>query len=208
MLPTAFAQQQHAHDRHGNDAAVGEAPKEQASSNKGPGVIEIGPARVEISDVAVLDQDGREVRFYSDLIKNKVVVLNFFFTSCKFVCVPQGQSLAKLRARLGERFGKEVFFVSVSRDPETDTPRRLKRWGASFGAGNGWTLVTGEKRVMTKLIADFTGDSLGAQMHSAILFIGNDTTGVWMETEGLAPADEIMQVINRVSTSTSATQRR
>lgn len=199
MLPTASTQQQHAHDRPGNDAALREAQKRQASSKKEPGVIEIGPARVEIPDVEVLDQKGRKVRFYSDLIKNKVVVLNFFFTSCTFVCIPQGQSLAKLKAGLAERFGKEVFFVSVSRDPETDTPQRLKRWGTGFGAGNGWTLVTGEKSVMTKLIADFTGDSLGTQMHSSILFIGNDRTGVWMETEGLAPADDIMRVVNRVA---------
>lgn len=187
---TVFPQQMQTHDR-----------------KRGPGVIEIGPARVEIHDVEVLDQDGRKVRFYSDLIKDKVVVLNFFFTSCTFVCLPQGRSLAKLKAGLAERFGREVFFVSVTRDPETDTPRQLKRWGAGVGAANGWTLVTGQKGVMTKLIADFTGDSLGTHMHSSVLFIGNDRTGVWMEAEGLAPADEILSVINRVAGSVDVIQR-
>jgi cytochrome oxidase Cu insertion factor (SCO1/SenC/PrrC family) len=207
MSPTAFAQHRQTHDQHSADAARREARERLASSRKGPGVIEIGPARVEIPDVEVLDQDGKKVRFYSDLIKDKVVVLNFFFTSCTFVCLPQGRSLAKLKASLAKRFAKEVFFVSVSRDPETDTPRKLKRWGSEFGAGDGWTLVTGEKDVMTRLVADFTGEGLGTQMHSAIIFIGNDRTGAWMEAEGLAPAAELVKAIDSVAGPASATQR-
>jgi protein SCO1/2 len=155
--------------------------------------------RIEIPDVEVLDQDGRKVRFYSDLIKDKVVVISFFFTSCTFVCPPQARALAKLKSSLTERFGKEVFFISVSKDPEIDTPARLKTWGGQFGAGGGWTLVTGEQGVMKRLVWDFTGEGLGQQMHSPILLIGNDRTGVWTEAEGLSAPEEVVKEIDKVA---------
>lgn len=147
----------------------------------------------------VSDQRGREVRFYSDLIKGRVVVISFFFTSCTLVCPIQGRALAKLQSRLAERLGKEVFFVSVSKDPQADTPARLERWGADFGVAPGWTLVTGAEGVMKKLVWDFTGEPLGPQLHTPFLLIGNDRTGVWVEAEGLAPAEEIVGLIDAVS---------
>jgi protein SCO1/2 len=200
--PQALAQHQH-HEQHSAEESATRAVPQPGKPAKGqPGVIEIGSVRIEIPDVEVLDQDGKKVRFYSDLIKDKVVVMTFFFTSCTLVCPPQGRALAKLKSSLAERFGKEVFFISVSRDPETDTPERLKSWGGEFGAGGGWTLVTGEKGVMTRLVWDFTGEGLGQQMHSPILLIGNDRSGVWTETEGLSAPEEIVKVIDSLYQTT------
>jgi hypothetical protein len=167
-------------------------------------VISIGRARLEIPDVEVLNQEGRRVRFYSDLIKGKVVVISFFFTSCTFTCPMQGRGLARLQERLAKRVGSDVFFVSVSRDPETDTPERVKQWAADYGVGPGWTLVTGEKGVMTKLVRDFTGDSPGREMHAPILLIGNDRTGVWTEAAGLSSLDALVKVIDRVAKPVAA----
>lgn len=200
LSPQALAQHGHVHDQHAagpHPPRAGEAPR--ASSSKRPGVIEVGAARLEIPDVEVLDQSGRRVRFYSDLIKGRVVVINFFFTSCTLVCPIQGRALARLRTQLAERLGEEVFFISVSRDPETDTPERLRLWGKDFDVGRGWTLVTGEEGVMTKLVQDFTGASLGGQMHAPILLIGNDRTGIWTQAEGLSPARDLINVIDKVS---------
>ena len=124
--------------------------------------------------------------------------MTFFFTSCTLVCPPQGRALAKLKSSLAERFGKEVFFISVSKDPEVDTPGRLRTWAGQFGAGGGWTLVTGETGVMKRLVWDFTGEGLGQQMHSPILLIGNDRTGVWTEAEGLSAPEVVVKEIDKV----------
>jgi cytochrome oxidase Cu insertion factor (SCO1/SenC/PrrC family) len=195
----ALAQHQH-HERHdAGETTTRGAPRPGALTKGRPGVVEVGSVRIEIPDTEVLDQDGRRVRFYSDLIKGKVVVMTFFFTSCTLVCPPQGRALAKLKSSLAERFGREVFFISVSKDPETDTPARLKSWGEQFGAGGGWTLVTGEQGVMKRLVWDFTGEGLGQQMHSPILLIGNDRTGVWTEAEGLAAPEEVIREIDKVA---------
>jgi protein SCO1/2 len=195
----ALAQHQHHEQHDAGEQTTRGAPHPEALTKGRPGVVEVGSVKIEIPDVEVLDQDGRKVRFYSDLIKDKVVVMTFFFTSCTLVCPPQGRALAKLKASLAGRFGREVFFISVSKDPEVDTPARLRSWGAQFGAGGGWTLVTGEAGVMKRLVWDFTGEGLGQQMHSPILLIGNDRTGVWTEAEGLAAPEEVIKEIDKVA---------
>jgi protein SCO1/2 len=164
-----------------------------------PGVIEMGSVRLEIPDPWVFDQDGRRVRFYSDLIKDRVVVVSFFFTKCTVVCPPQTGALVKLQARLAARLGREVFLVSVTRDPATDTPQHLKRWGEGAGVLPGWTLVTGDEGVMSRLVADFTGANLGQEMHNSILLIGNDRTGTWTTAEALSGTERLLGVIDRVS---------
>ena len=97
-------------------APPGKAQVQQSSVDE---VIEVDirGVKVKIPDVVVTDQDGRKVRFYSDLIKDKVVVLSFFYTSCTFVCTRQGKVFSELQSLLGERLGKSVFLISVTRDP-------------------------------------------------------------------------------------------
>lgn len=95
--------------------------------------IQVGTETKFLPDLALIDQDGRSVHFYSDLIKDKIVLISFFYTSCAYTCLMQGKVLSELQAELGERLGKEVFLISVTMDPETDTPGPLKIWGAQQG---------------------------------------------------------------------------
>lgn len=202
---TALSQHQHTHEHHAAPPPEARAVyKTEAPAKGGPGVVAVGPARFKIPDVKVSDQRGREARFYSDLIRGRVVVISFFFTSCTLVCPMQGRALAKLQAQLGARLGKDVFLISVSKDPQTDTTARLKRWGADFGVAQGWTLVTGAEGVMKKLIWDFIGEPLGPQLHTPFLLIGNDRTGVWVEAEGLSPAEELVNIIDGISDPAAA----
>jgi cytochrome oxidase Cu insertion factor (SCO1/SenC/PrrC family) len=152
-------------------------------------------AKMEIPDVAVLDQDGNKLHFYTDLIKDKTVAINFIFTNCTTICPPLAATFQRLQKEMGEKIGKDVHLISISVDPVTDTPERLKAWGAKFKAGPGWTFVTGEKQEMDKLL-----NALGAAVskredHSPALIIGNDRKGVWTRTYGLAKINQIMGVI-------------
>src|SRR5215510_1800366 len=106
--------------------------------------ISLRGAKITIPDVVLRDQEGRKVRFYSDLIKDKVVVLSFFYTSCNYSCTMQGQTFSKLQSLLGDRLGKSVFLISVSTDPAKDTPQLLKAWGKRYDVQSGWTLATGK----------------------------------------------------------------
>lgn len=173
-----------------------------------PGVITIGKAKYKIPDIAVVNQDGRKLRLYSDLIKNRVVVVSFFFTTCTLICPAQGQALAKLDEQLEGRLGEEVFFISISRDPQTDTVKNLKRWAKKFGVGPGWTLVTGEEEVMRKLLQDLASEGPAAESHPPVLFIGNDKTGAWTTASSLAPAERIVKLIDQIASPPNVTRSR
>src|SRR4051812_39462135 len=152
-----------------------------------------------LPDLALLDQNGRRVRFYSDLIKDKIVLISFFYTSCTYTCLMQGKVFSELQAELGERLGKDVFLISVSMDPETDTPERLKSWAARHGLRKGWTLVTGSKDEMAKLVGHLTGNPLGRiEMHSSFIYIGNDKKNNWAAIYGLAAPEKLVKKIEEM----------
>lgn len=145
-----------------------------------------------IPDVEVLDQDGRRLHFYTDLIRGKAVVINFVYTSCTALCPMLGSHFAKLQAALK---GRDVFLISVSTDPETDTPERLKAWGERFGAQPGWTLVTGEKEPMDELLRGLTGGPPRQGDHAPAVWIGNDETGAWIREFGLADPGRYIEIL-------------
>ena len=154
--------------------------------------------KMVIPDVPVLDQHGNKLHFYSDLIKDKTVAINFIFTNCTTICPPLAATFARLQKEMGDKVGKDVHLISISVDPVTDTPERLKAWGAKFKAGPGWTFVTGEKQEMDKLL-----NALGAAVskredHTPAMIIGNDAKGVWTRTYGLAKISQIRGVIDDV----------
>lgn len=163
------------------------------------GRVELPLKSFEIPDSWLVDQNGRKVKFYSDLVKGKVVVISFFFTNCNDVCPMMGRSIAKLKTRLGDRLGRDVFFISVSKDPVNDTPESMSKWGKEYGVSTGWTLVTGDQPVIKKILWDFGGEVVGQSNHESIVLIGNDRTGVWTSTDGLLFPDEIIKVINEVT---------
>ena len=156
------------------------------------------PARsgsMTIPDVEVLDQDGNALHFYRDLIKDKTVAINFIFTNCTTICPPLAATFARVQKEMGDKVGKDVHFISISVDPLTDTPERLKAWGAKFKAAEGWTFVTGDKQEMDKLL-----NALGAAVskredHTPAMIIGNDAKGVWTRTYGLAKTGQIVGLI-------------
>ncbi|MFY0736042.1 SCO family protein [Aurantimonas sp. NFXS3] len=127
----------------------------------------------------VVTQNGNELRFYDDLIKNRIVVVSFIYTSCLDLCPLTTARLAEVQRRLVERGRTEVSFVSLSVDPERDTPERLKGFAEAFDIGPGWTFVTGTPENM-KVINHALGDrSRSLSEHRNEVVLGNDRTGEW-----------------------------
>jgi len=154
--------------------------------------------KLKIPDIPVLDQDGNTLHFYTDLIKNKTVAINFIFTNCTTICPPLAATFARLQKEMGEKIGTDVHLISISVDPLTDTPERLKAWGAKFKAGPGWTFVTGEKQEMDKLLTALGAAVSKREDHTPSMIIGNDSKSVWTRTYGLAKISQLMGVIQNV----------
>lgn len=152
-------------------------------------------SHMSIPDVELLDQDGRRVRFYSDLVKGKTVAINFIFTTCTTVCPPLGATFTRVQGELGERVGGDVRLISISVDPVTDTPERLKAWGAKFKAGPGWTLLTGEKAQVDELLRALAASSARREDHTPGVLIGNDAKGQWTRAYGLATPSKLVRTI-------------
>ena len=173
-------------------------PPTLSKLDNGPATRERSPAEKYFSDVELINQDGEKVRFYSDVLKNKVVVINTFFTTCTSICPPLNRNFQKIQDALGERLGKDVFLVSISVDPETDTPTRLKEYGRRFHARPGWMFLTGKKENL-----DWALYKLGQYVetkddHTSILIIGNEPKGLWKKAMGLAKAEELIRIVEDV----------
>ena len=128
-------------------------------------------------------QDGEMVHFFDDLLKDKIVAINFIYTTCPDSCPLETAQLVRVQELLGDRLGEDVFFYSISIDPDVDTPEVLKEYRERFGAR--WTFLTGdEKEIITirrKLGLYVEEIQDGSNNHNLNMIIGNQKTGRWMK---------------------------
>jgi cytochrome oxidase Cu insertion factor (SCO1/SenC/PrrC family) len=157
---------------------------------------------LNVPDVPVVDQEGRPIRFYSDLVRGRVVAVNFIFTTCQGVCPPMGTTFARLEAALK---GRGVRLISVSVDPVNDTPARLAAWAKKYGAGPDWTLVTGRKPDVDGLLRALGAFSADKASHSPFVLLGDDRKGVWRRVHGLSPPETILDAVNALAGPPDAT---
>jgi protein SCO1/2 len=143
-----------------------------------------------VPDVVLRDQDGQRVRV-AELIRDRIVVMNFVFTSCTTICSPMGANFGALQSHVG----RDVRLISVSIDPGTDTPARLKRWSAQFHAGPSWTLLTGDAADVETLLKAMGVYSANRFSHAPILLVG-DGTGRWVRANGLVAPAEVVKLIH------------
>jgi len=140
-------------------------------------------------NVELITQDGKTVRFYDDLIKGKTVALELIYTTCKYNCPLETARLVQLQKLLGDRMGKNVFFYSITIDPEHDTPEVLKAYAEKYHVGAGWTFLTGKpddiKLISKKLGLDKLPNGNDPDGHTPSLLIGNEATGIWMRNSAL-----------------------
>lgn len=153
------------------------------------------PPERKAPDVTLIDQTGKPVKFCGELAEDRIVIINFIYTTCEAICSMQGSAFSRLQTELGDRLGREVSLVSISADPDVDTPARLKDWGARFGAKPGWAMLTGEKAEVDRLFRFFTGDIARKQMHSPVVFIGNCDRNEWAREYSLSEPAKFLKFI-------------
>jgi copper(I)-binding protein/cytochrome oxidase Cu insertion factor (SCO1/SenC/PrrC family) len=133
-------------------------------------------------NVVLSTQDGVEVRFFDDLIEDKVVVVNFIYTTCVDSCPLETAQLTRVQRILGDRVGQDIFFYSITIDPDTDTPAVLKAYREKFGAR--WTFLTGAEAdiiLLRKKLGLYIEEIQdGSKNHNVSMIIGNQKTGRWM----------------------------
>lgn len=155
-----------------------------------------GPTKVSIPDATVLDQNGRKLRFYTDLVKDKTIAINFIFTTCTTICPPMTANFARVQKTMMAHGQKDFYLISVSVDPENDTPAKLKAYAEMFQAKPGWTFVTGTRAELQPIWQAFSVYAGGAkQDHAPTVVIGNDALHSWTYASGLTSANKLVAVI-------------
>ena len=141
------------------------------------------------SNVELTTQDGTKVRFYDDLLKGKIVVIDLFYTQCLDSCPLETARLAQVQRMLGDRVGKDIFFYSISIDPKRDSPQELKAYAKKYRAGPGWLFLTGDKNdiesISKKLGLFSEPDPADRDGHTPSVLLGNEPTGQWIRNSAL-----------------------
>ena len=169
-----------------------------ATQTSDRGTMEQSPAQKYFTDVVLVNQDGKPMHFYSDLIKDKVVIISSFFATCQASCLPLNHNLEKLQQALGEHMDKDVHIISISVDPTVDTPANLKEYARKLHAKPGWYLLTGDKEnvdVALNKVGQFVEHK---EDHASLIIIGNERTGLWKKAFGLAQSVELLKVVESV----------
>src|ERR1700683_4315910 len=153
----------------------------------------------DVPNIPLITQDGQQVLFYDDLVKNKVVSVNFFFAQCEEVCPVVMANLAKVQKLLGDQVGRDIFMYSVTLKPEQDTLDVLKHHHHMFGAKPGWTYLTGKPEDLNKLRVaigfSYPDPKIDADktQHIGNIRYGNEPCMLWSACPGMAHAEFIAE---------------
>jgi protein SCO1/2 len=173
--PAVSAHQNHAHPAQHADAAR-----------------TAGKVHIKVPDTVLTDQNGKSLRFRTEAMADRLVVINFVYTTCSTVCPVQSALFADVQKRLGERAGREVALISVTVDPLRDTPARLKEFAAGYGAGPGWSLYTGSSQAVDEVLKAFDAYTANFTEHPPAVLVGDPRSGEWVRFFGFPSTEQIL----------------
>ncbi len=157
--------------------------------------------RKHFPNVVLKTQDGKAVRFYDDVIKGKIVLIQFFFTKCEEYCPMVTPNLVKVQKELHDHGAREVNLISITVDPVTDTPAVLKEYAEKFHVQPGWQFLTGKKEdidLIRRQLGVYDPDARKNE-HLNMLIMGREPTGRWIGMESLAKPEDIAYTATRLT---------
>ncbi len=183
-----------------------------AAWQKLSGVSAITPYRdtgdTPFPNVTLYTHEGEAVRFYDDLIRDKVVAINMMYADCAGICPIATANLMQVQNMLGDRIGRDVFMYSITLQPELDTPNGLRRYAERHGIKPGWKFLTGapEDIELVRYRLGFYDrdeniDNI-RENHTGMVRIGNDSLNRWSMAPALAEPQQIMATINHLDPKT------
>lgn len=152
-------------------------------------------ARDYFSNLEVITQDGKRMRFYDDVLSGKVVVLNFIFTNCQGACPMMTRNLSLVRDMLGEgALGRDIHFVSISLDPLRDTPAAMKAFAETHDADQpGWLFLTGQPENLEHIVSVLGQHTDDLEVHSTLLLAANVRTAHWTKIPPTVPPNGVVE---------------
>jgi len=157
-------------------------------------------ARKYFTDLEVVDQNGTPMRFYTDVIKGKVVLMNFIFTHCKDACPMATQKMIEVREQLVAAVKDDIWFISISIDPERDTPGAMKAFAEKMNVDESrWLFITGKKENMVQIVRRLGQYTKEVEAHSTLMLAGNDRTRHWTRVMPMTPPWGVAQQLRSLA---------
>jgi protein SCO1/2 len=163
--------------------------------------------RQHFPNVTLINQDKKVVHFYDDLIKGKIVVIQFMFSNCERLCPMVTPNLVKVQKELQKQAPGEVSFVSITVDPEHDIPEVLKAYSQKFQVQPGWQFLTGSRADIDRIRRELgVYDPEDQQFeHMNVLTVGNEPAGDWFGIRALDKPAIIAYTVLRLASRTMGT---
>ncbi len=158
-----------------------------------PATAEEERARKYFTDLPVVTQHGQELRFFTDVLKDRVVLVSLFYTNCTGMCPVTNNKLAEVQEILGDDVGKDVFIVSITLDPQNDTPDVLKDYAAKFQAGDGWLFLTGDEQDLKTITYRLGQTNSQIETHVPYIMLGNVKIARWAKILPNVPPAAIVE---------------
>ena len=153
---------------------------------------------IELHDLELVTQDGKRVKFKSDVINDKLVAMTFIFTSCTTICPVYSAIFSRLQPLLGDRLGSEVILVSITMDPTRDVPRRMKKEAKKFQAKPGWYYLTGKKGNVDQVLEGLDAYFQDFTLHPPMALVGDGKTGTWKRYTGFPKPEHLLAMIDEL----------
>ena len=163
-------------------------------------------ANISLPDAVMVTQEGENVSLTDDVIGDRIVVVDFVYTTCTTVCPVLSAIFTQVQHKLGERVGDDVIMVSISVDPLRDTPARMKSYASKLGAGEGWVWLTGQKQTVTEVLVEFGAYTPNFEDHPSMILVGDGNSGQWARYLGFPASDQIVEKVNEFSADRMAQQ--
>jgi protein SCO1/2 len=147
------------------------------------------------------DHNGRPVRFYDDIIKDKLVIINMMYTVCTGICPSNTANLLTVQQALGNRIGRDIHMVSLTLRPELDSPAALRAYIKQYGIAPGWTFLTGKRASMETVRRKLgfydsnPNDDAQLSRHTGMLSMGNDKLDRWCMMPALTATHQIVKIV-------------
>ena len=154
---------------------------------------------IELSDATLISQHGKEVSLRDDVVGDRIVVVDFVYTTCTTVCPVLSAIFRQIQNQLGDRLGREVMLVSISVDPTRDTPERMKTYATRLQAGENWLWLTGRQQTVKTVLEEFGAYTPNFADHPSMVLVGDGRSGQWSRFLGFPAADQIIKKVDEFS---------
>jgi protein SCO1 len=160
--------------------------------------------KVRFDDAVLTDQGGKSLKLKSEVLADRIVVMDFVYTTCTTICPVLTATMVRVQNELGAKAKDDVRMVTISVDPARDTPARMKEYGDKMGVKPGWVWLTGPTGRVNEVLKGFGAYTPSFEDHPPLVLVGDARTGQWTRFFGFADPKDVVAEVERLRAARSA----